>query len=167
MTIGMLCAGERIDAAVAVVLAVARADQPGEDQRDHAALHVHHRGAGEIDMAVAEAEIRAELGEPAAAPDPVAEERIHDRADAAAIDHERGELPALGGGAGRNRRRRIHEHHLEEEERKGGGVIAGALQQEPVPAEEAERLSEEVHRELVVQPAVAAQRCRWGRGRRT
>ena len=33
--------------------------------------HVHDRAAGEVDVAVAEAEVRAELREPAAAPDPV------------------------------------------------------------------------------------------------
>jgi len=89
--------------AVLVVFAVARSNEPGEDQRNHAALHVHHRGAGEVAVTVAEAKIRAELSQSAAAPHPVAEHGIHDGSDEAPVNHERGKFPTLGSGAGRDR----------------------------------------------------------------
>ena len=80
-------------------------------------------------------QVDAHLREPAVAPDPIAEDRIHDRADAAAIDHEGRELPSFRRASGRYRRGRVHEHHLEEEERERRRVIARALEQESLPAQ--------------------------------
>src|ERR1043166_4285160 len=101
-------------------------------------------------------EVRAEISEPAVAPDPIPKEGVHHRADAAAVNHERGELPSLGGAAGRNCCGRVHEYHLEQEQRERRCVITGALQQESLGAEQAEKLPEEVDAEFVVQARVSA-----------
>ena len=127
-------------------------------ERDHAADHVHHRRAGEVDVAVAEAEVAAERREPAAAPHPVAEQRVDDHRHEEAEDAERRELPALGHRAGGDRRRGVHEHHLEQEEREHADVVAVAGQEEALRAEEAERVAEEVDGELVVERRRAAER---------
>src|SRR5882724_2899253 len=103
------------DLALFVIFAVARSNQPRKYQRDHTALHVYYGRTGEIHVAMADTEVRAEVGEPAVAPDPVPENRIHADADAAAIDHERGESPPLGCSARWDGRGRVHEHHLEKE----------------------------------------------------
>src|SRR5207247_2144954 len=124
--------------------------EPGKDQRDHAALHVHHRRTGKVKVTVTKAEINAELRQPAAAPDPVTEQRIHDSPNGTSIEHERGEFPALSRGTGRNCCRGIHEHHLEEEKGERGGVITGALQQKALPAEKAEEVAADGDAELMV-----------------
>ena len=64
--------------------------------RNHAAAHVHDAGAGEVDRAVAEAEVLAELREPAAAPDPVAVDGVGEHAHPEAVDDEVPEVPAFG-----------------------------------------------------------------------
>ncbi len=71
---------------------------------------------------MAEAEVVAELREPAAAPDPHAVDRVDDNGHEHAHRDERGELPALSHGAGDDRRGRVHEHELEEEEREDADV---------------------------------------------
>src|SRR5205823_7328523 len=88
--------GHRIDAAVLVVFADAGADEPGEDQPDHTALHVHDRGAGEVHVAVTQAKIDTKLGEPATAPNPVAEDRVHHRTDETTVEAKGRELPSFG-----------------------------------------------------------------------
>ena len=128
---GNIVGRHRVDAAVLVVFADARTQEPPKNQRDDAALQMHHRGAGEVHMPVTQAEIDAQLREPAAAPDPVAEYRIHHRADAAAINHERGKLPALSCATRWDGRRRVHEHHLEQEQAEQPGVISIPGQEKP------------------------------------
>jgi hypothetical protein len=115
-----------------------------EDERDHAALHVHDRGAGEVDVAVAEArEVGAELASQPPPQTQLPNSGYMIGADDAAVDHEGGEFPPLGRATGRDGRRGVHEHHLEQEQREGGRVIAGALEKEALPAEDAERLAED------------------------
>ena len=90
---------------------------------DEAADRVHDAGAGEVERAVAEAEVGAELREPAAAPDPHAVDRVDERGHEDAVEDERGELPALGHGAGDDGGGGVHEHELEQEERDDADVV--------------------------------------------
>jgi hypothetical protein len=54
IAMGMLVRSNRVNQlARFVVFTVARSNQPGEDERNHAALHVHHRRAGEVHVTVA------------------------------------------------------------------------------------------------------------------
>ena len=69
--IGMLWPGMGWALPSGLVLADARAEHLGADERRHAAHHVHHGAAREVDVPVPEAEVVPELGQPAAAPDPV------------------------------------------------------------------------------------------------
>src|SRR5436305_15190548 len=119
---------------------------------------MNDRGTGEIHVTMSEAEIGAELREPAATPGPVAEERIHDGADAGAIDHEGREFPAFSRAASWDGGSGIHENHLEEEEREGCRVIAGALEHESLQSDDAEGLAEYGPGDFVVQPGIAAER---------
>ena len=57
--IGMLCPGIGSRPAVGAVLADARPEHLGADERGDAARQVDDRAAGEVDVAVAEAEVRA------------------------------------------------------------------------------------------------------------
>src|SRR6267378_6844977 len=79
-------AGDRVGGAVLVVLADARAQHHRARQRGHATDHVDDGRAGEVDVAVAEAEVLAQLGEPAAAPHPVGEQRVREHRDEEAED---------------------------------------------------------------------------------
>ena len=114
----------------------------------HAAHQVHHGGTGEVDVPVTEAELLAQRGQPAAAPDPVAEQRVDDHRHEEPEDEERRPLPALGHGAGRDRAGGVHEHHLEEEQREHADVVGVAAQEEALHAEEPERVAEQADREL-------------------
>ena len=73
---------------------------------------------------------RTELGEPAAAPHPVAVDRIEEHRGEQAPDYERAELPALGHGPRGDGGRGVHEHQLEEEESEHGHVVGSAAQVE-------------------------------------
>ena len=79
---------DRVDLAVLAVLADARPDQARGDERERAALQVDDAGAGVVDRAVSEPQPVPELREPAAAPDPAAEDRVDERADEDAEDEE-------------------------------------------------------------------------------
>ena len=68
--------------------------------------------------------------EPAAAPDPVAEDRVDEHRHEEAVDEERRPLPALGHGPGRDGHRRVHEDHLEEEQREDADVVDVGAQEE-------------------------------------
>ncbi len=61
IAIGMWWPGIGVRRAVLVVLADARPEHDRAGERRDAADHVHDDGAGEVDVAVAEAEVRAEL----------------------------------------------------------------------------------------------------------
>ena len=82
-----------------------------------------------------EAEICAELREPAAAPHPVGEQWIREHRHEEAEDDERGELPALRHRAGGNRRGGVHEHHLEQEQRVYAHVIGVTGEEEAFQTE--------------------------------
>ena len=98
-------ARDGVDGAVLVVLADARAEHVGADERADAADHVDSRGTGEI--------MEAHLAEPAAAPDPMTRDRVDDHADEDAVNAVSGELRALCHRAGDDCRRRRAEHRLE------------------------------------------------------
>src|SRR5260221_6378749 len=98
---------------------------------------------------MAQAEVHAELREPATAPDPVAEHRIHHRADEAAVKHKRGEFPTFSRSTSRNGRRGIHEHHLEQEETEKPGIISVTREEESMRAEQAEWLAKQVDGKLI------------------
>ena len=101
-------AGDRVRLAVIPVLALARAEQQQGRQRAGGADQVHHRGAGEV----LHPEVRLE---PAAAEDPVADDRVDQRAEDHRVDQVRAELDALDRGAPHDRERHRAEHELEEE----------------------------------------------------
>src|SRR2546428_11403212 len=66
--------------AVFIELAYPWPQQHGEGQRDPTARAVHDAGAGEVHSAVTQVPAVADLGEPAAAPEPVAIDRVNDGA---------------------------------------------------------------------------------------
>ena len=101
---------------------------PGQGR--NAAHHVHHPGAGKIHRAMAQTEVGAQLGEPAAAPDPVAIDGVDEHGNEEAVDAEGQELPALRHGPGGDGGRGVHKDHLEEEQGKDGDVIGTAGQEE-------------------------------------
>ena len=139
-------------------LPMPRPDDDGQRQRCKSADRVHHAGSGEIAIALAEAEVGAQRGEPTAAPGPVGEERIDERAQHERRDQERRVLPALGGRTGDDRQGRIHEDHLEQEDHHDRHVIGAALrEEEPVLSEEAEGLAEQGDGVLGVQGRRSAQ----------
>ena len=99
--------GDRIDAAVLIVLANSRSKQRGTDQSADAADHVYTGGTGEV--------MEAKLGEPAAAPDPVSGDRIDQERNDHGINAVRGEFRAFCHRARDDRRRSRTEDGLEEE----------------------------------------------------
>ena len=97
-TSGMLWPGNDVRLAVLAVLALARAEQQQRRERAGGADQVHHRGAGEV--------LHAEVGlEPAAAEDPVADDRVDQRAEDHRVDQVGAELDALERGAPDDRER--------------------------------------------------------------
>ena len=144
-------AGDRVGRTVLVELADPRAENDRPGQGRDAAGHVDDRRTGEIDVSVAQAEVRAQVGQPAAAPDPAGVDRVDEHREEEAVDHERGELPAFGHGAGRDRGGRVHEDHLEEEHRQDGHVVGLTGQEEAGVAEDLERLAEELELDHVVE----------------
>ena len=128
---------------VAIELADARPDDERHRQGGESADRMHHAGAGKVAVAFAQTEVGAELREPAAAPRPVAEERIGERAHQHRRNAEGEELPALGAGAGDDGQRRIHEDHLEQEDDHHADVIGMPGEEHALRAEEAPGLAEE------------------------
>src|SRR5438445_10673858 len=107
-------------------------------------------------MAVTQAEVGAELREPAASPDPVSKDRIHDGANKAAVDHERRELPTLGSPAGGDRGRRVHEHQPKKKQRESRRIITHSLEDKTLAPQQPERLAKQVDGPFAVQAAVTA-----------
>src|SRR2546428_813880 len=114
-----------------------RADAPTEDERGDesgdATCDVHDGAAREVE--------RAELPEPAAAPDPVRDRVVDERGPEECEDDEGLEALALGERAGDERRRDHREHHLEDHVRlvRNGWcirtrVLADASECRPVEA---------------------------------
>ena len=112
--------GDRIDAAILVVLANSWPKQRCTDQSADAADHVYTGGSGEV--------MEAELGEPAAAPDPVSGDRIDQERDHNGIDAVGGEFRTFCHRAGDDRRRGRTEDGLEEEvDQRRIACIAGVI----------------------------------------
>src|SRR2546427_10774578 len=108
---------------------------------------MHHPGSGEVAIALAQAEVRAESGEPAAAPSPIAEQRVNESAQHEGRNDEGGEFPALRSRASDYGQRRIHEYHLEQEQDHDADVVGSMVHQEiSILTEQAEWLIEELHR---------------------
>ena len=131
-------------------------DGPGKSR--HAAHHMHHGRAGKIHVPVTQAEVGAELRQPSATPNPVGEYRIHQHRHEETENHEGGKLPPLRHRARWDGCGRIHEHHLKQEEREDTHVIGVPAQKETLEPKQAERLSKERHRELMVQTGCAPKR---------
>ena len=112
----------------------------------------------------------AELGEPAAAPGPGAEQRVVDGAAEEAPPDERLPLPPLGHRAGRDGRHRVHERHHVEEERHATGGVEGLAGAGPaaLPQEHPVARAEEVRADRAVRSrsAAASTRRTSGRSRR-
>src|SRR5215213_4952022 len=111
-------AGNGVDLAVLAVLAYAWADYDGPGQSRHAANHMHDGRTSEINVAVPEPKLAAQLREPAAAPYPVAENRIGPHGHEEAEEDERAPFPTLGQRARRDCHSRVHKDHREDEKSK-------------------------------------------------
>ena len=119
--------------AVLHVLADAGADDHGADQAQPAAGGMDDGGAGEV------GEAGADVVQPAAAPGPVADDRIDQRGHEHAVDHVGGKAGPFGHGAGDDRRRGCGEHRLEQPEGEVGSIAGpgrGEVGQEEVAAAE-------------------------------
>src|SRR5436190_14868062 len=145
------------DFSVRVVFAEAGSDEPCENQADHAALHMNDRRACEINMPVTQAKIHPQLRKPATAPNPVAEQRIHECSNTATIDHKGRELPSLRRRACWDCGGRVHEHHLEQEQGKSSGIIPYSLQQKTLVAKQAKRFPKNVDRQFTIQSSIVSQ----------
>jgi len=89
---GQVVAGDGPGLAVLAVFADAWAQHPGAQAGGDAAHEMYGGGTGEV--------MEAQLRKPAAAPDPVARDGVHDEADGRRVDAVGTELGALGHGAG-------------------------------------------------------------------
>jgi hypothetical protein len=87
--------GEDADFSVRAHICRARSQNNGQRHGAETADGVDHGGSGEIDVAVAEIQRRADLREPAAAPGPAAGDGIENRADEKFAEQERPEGDAL------------------------------------------------------------------------
>src|SRR5918998_1291511 len=100
-------AGDVDRTALVVVLAEPGAEEQGTGERGHGAREVDDRRAGEV--------LHAELGEPAAAPDPVPDQRGEQARENHGEDHVDGELRPLEHGAPHDGEGDGAEGYLEEE----------------------------------------------------
>jgi len=101
---------------------------PGADddcacQGQHAAHGMHDGRTCEVYSTVSDAEVFAQLRQPAAAPYPVCKERIEEHGNEEGSDDDGGIFDAFGHGSGRNGYGRIHKDHLEEEQGIGTDII--------------------------------------------
>src|SRR5437870_11229311 len=117
---------DRVGRAVSIELACPGPQQHGEGQRDPAARAVHDARAGEVHRAVTQVPAVADLGEPAAPPQPVTVYGVKNRPHEELGEYERLEVDPLRDGADDNVAGRLHEDDLEEEEGKGADVIGVA-----------------------------------------
>ena len=111
-----IVAGESTGGAVLLKFADTGPEYNGTGQSDHAAHGVNDRGTRKVNNTVSDSEVLAESGEPAAAPYPVAEQRVEEHRDEEGCNDDSRILDTLGHGAGRNRNGSVHENHLEKEE---------------------------------------------------
>ena len=125
-----------VGGAVGVVFAEARADHIRAGQGDEAADRVYHAGAGVVRYRRQADALKAQ---PAAAPDPVAVERIDHRADHEAVGQIRLRLGALGDRAGHDGGGGAGKDHLEHPGNVDAPVIPGLSQKEVAGAGDARR----------------------------
>ena len=103
---GQIMAQNRLGLSILVVLANPGSKHPGTDTGAHAANHMDCGGTGKI--------MEAQLAQPAAAPDPVAGNRINKQGNGGGVDAVGAELGALCHRAGNNGGRGGAEHRLED-----------------------------------------------------
>ena len=107
---------DRTRLAVGPVLADPRAEQQQRRQRAGRTDQVDHRRSGEV--------LHSDVHlQPAAAEDPVADDRVDHRAEHDRVDHVGAVLDPLQGGAPHDRQRDRAEHELEEQERRRADVV--------------------------------------------
>ena len=107
---------------------------------------------------MAEVEVCAKLGEPAATPNPVAENRIDDRRHEQDEIDKRSKLPPLGHRPGRNRGGDVREQSLREKQGEHAPIDHLGGQKELGEAEQAELVAEERDRDLAIRESVTADR---------
>src|SRR5260370_31476360 len=101
-------------------------------------------------MAVAEAPVHSELREPAAAPYPVAVQRVQEHRHENSVEEERFEPPSLGHRAGRNGRGGVHEDQREQKHGEAGGIPADVEQRGFAEAEDAVGMRADRYRNSVM-----------------
>ena len=131
------------------VLSDARSDDHRHRQGGHSADRVHHSGAREVAIAMAQPIVDAELRRPSTAPCPIAIERVNDCSEEEGRDREGEELPALGCGARDDRRGGVHEDHLEQEHHHHANIVGWTAQEKSALTEQTPRLSaDEIERKF-------------------
>ena len=103
--------GNGIDGTVFIVFANTGSQQPGADTGAHAAYHVYGGGTGKI--------VEPRLGQPAAAPDPVAGNGVDEQTDQDTVNAVGRKLGPFRHGAGNDSCRRGAENGLENQEGHG------------------------------------------------
>ena len=161
-TMTMSCPGMALEEPSRLYLPMRGPTIKSQSQRGETTHRMHHPRAGKVGIAGAQSIIGSELREPSAAPRPVGEHGISDRAQEHGRDAEGDILPALGCGTGHDGQRRVHEDHLEQEQHHHADVIGRAREEEPLSAPQAPVVSQQVNGELVTERTGATQhgRCR-------
>ena len=106
---------------------------------------MNHSRTGKVDVAVSKIHGRSNLRQPAAAPNPAAEDRIQNRAHEEFAKEEPPEGDPFTNGANDDVSGRLHEHHLKERQAQTAGIVtwagekkAPATQEPPLAAAEEE-----------------------------
>src|SRR6188768_4149027 len=99
-----------------------------------------HARAGKVHRAVTKAEAIADLREPTATPNPIAEYGVSEATHEDAENEEALEAPALGTRASDDGRGGVHECHHEQEHHDRSRVVARPGEQEPSGTEQAPAL---------------------------
>lgn len=148
---GNIVADNGIARSIAIELADAGTDNHGHCQSCYTAHRVHHARSGKVAVAFPKASIDAQLLKPAAAPCPVAVERIGKGAHQDRGNSEGEELPAFGAGARHDGQGRIHEDHLEQEDDHHANIVGAPGEEHTAFAEDAPMGAEQREHVLSVQ----------------
>src|SRR5262249_26337956 len=108
------------------VLANPRTEDDGQRHRGESAHGVDDSRAGKIHVAVGEVHGRTQLREPAAAPNPTAEDRIHEGANEEFTEDKPPDRDPLTDGPDDNVPSRLHEHDFEERQRITSHIVGRA-----------------------------------------
>jgi hypothetical protein len=95
---------DRIGRAILIESSETWTEHPSSDEGRDAAHRVDDRGAGEV--------VKTEARQPAATPDPVADDGVDESRDEEGVGQVRNEFGALGHGTGNDRRHRPRENSL-------------------------------------------------------